>query len=178
MTVGAVQRPTLARRIGLPRHTVSDLLAILESRGLVRVAGDLDGFPGRSQFTYSLRANAALSLGFAVGATRLAGALCDISGTILAEHDAPVARTGAAGLMEQIAAMADALCREAGLPRFNVRHTAIGVPADIGERLAAHLASAWMHPIELLPSPTSLPDTIERSRQATLATLFGPSKIP
>jgi predicted NBD/HSP70 family sugar kinase len=131
MTVDSVQRPTLARQIGLPRHAVSDLLAILEGRGLIRVSGDLDGSPGRSQLTYSLRSSAALSLGFDVGGTKLAGALCDIRGTILAEHTIPTARTGAADLIEQIATMADALCREAGLPRFHVRNTAIGVPAAV-----------------------------------------------
>lgn len=131
MGSGPMQRPALARRIGLPRQTVSDLLASLESRGLVQVSGALDGLPGRSQLSYALRANAALALGFDVGGTKLAGGLCDMRGTVLAEMTEPTDRGGAEGLVAQIAAMAENLCRKAGLPRFHVRNSAIGVPAAI-----------------------------------------------
>ena len=137
MAVETAQRPALSRQIGLPRHTVSDLLANLESRGLVQTSGDLGGLPGRSQLTYALRPSAALSLGFDVGGTKVAGALCDIRGTILAEQSAPTALAGAAALVEQIAGMADRLCKQAGAPRFQVRNTAIGVPAAVHPQTGA-----------------------------------------
>lgn len=127
----AVQRPELSRVIGQPRHAVSDLLANLEIRGLVQVTGTADGLPGRSQQSYSLRSKAALALGFDVGGTKLAGALCDMRGTILAERTEPTSRNGADALVAQIAAMADALCSDCGLDRFHVRHTVIGMPAAV-----------------------------------------------
>jgi predicted NBD/HSP70 family sugar kinase len=126
-----LQRPELSRKIGLPRIAVSDLLANLEIRGMVQVAGSINGMPGRSQQFYTLRNTAALALGFDVGGTKLAGALCDMRGNILAERTVPTTRNGAAALVDQIATMANAMCADASLPRAHVRHTTIGLPAAV-----------------------------------------------
>tara|TARA_R110002020_G_scaffold70100_25_gene182024 strand:+ start:1171 stop:2262 length:1092 start_codon:yes stop_codon:yes gene_type:complete len=131
MAGGDVQRPMLSRQIGLPKHAISDLLAGLEIRGMVQVAGAFDGLPGRSQQSYTLRADAALALGFDLGGTKLAGALCDMRGTILAERVEATRRDGAADLVAQIATMADELCADADLPRLHVRQSVIGVPAAV-----------------------------------------------
>lgn len=134
MASPSLQRPALSRRIGLPRHSVSDLLGTLESRGFVHVAGTHDGLPGRSQLSYALRANAALAMGFDVGGTKISGAVCDMRGTLLAEHTEPSTRRGADALVTQIASIADRLCSHAGLPRYHVRNTTIGVPAAVDPR--------------------------------------------
>lgn len=131
MTTNALQRPALARRLNLPRQDVSDLLAKLESRGFVNVRGAQDGVPGRSQLAYSLRVDAALAMGFDVGGTKIAAALCDMRGKILQEHTEETQRGGAEEFVAQLAAIADRLCQRAELPRYQVRNTSIGVPAVV-----------------------------------------------
>ena len=127
----SLQRPALAQRIGLSRLAVSELLAGLEVRGLVQVEGRLGGAPGRSQLSYALKADAALVVGFDVGGTKIAGAIADLRGQLLAETTEPTVQSGAADLIAQLGRMTDALCRQAGVPRFRLRTGAIGIPAAV-----------------------------------------------
>lgn len=131
MEGASLQRPALAQRIGLSRLAVSELLAGLEVRGLVQVEGRLGGAPGRSQLSYALKADAALALGFDVGGTKIAGAIADLRGQVLAEATEPTAQSGAADLVAQLGSMTDALCRQAGVPRFRLRTGAVGIPAAV-----------------------------------------------
>ncbi|KQN75231.1 ROK family transcriptional regulator [Devosia sp. Leaf64] len=126
-----LQRPALAQRVGLSRLAVSELLATLETRGLVEVKGALGGTPGRSQLFYALRTDAALNVGFDVGGTKVAGAIADLRGVILAELTEPTVRTGLAGLVGQLSSMVDALCEKAQVPRYRLRAAGIGVPAAV-----------------------------------------------
>jgi len=126
-----LQRPALAQRVGLSRLAVSELLATLETRGLVEVKGALGGTPGRSQLSYALRTDAALNVGFDVGGTKVAGAIADLRGVILAELTEPTVRTGLAGLVGQLSSMVDALCEKAQVPRYRLRAAGIGVPAAV-----------------------------------------------
>ena len=127
----SLQRPALAQRIGLSRLAVSELLAGLEVRGLVQVEGMLGGAPGRSQLSYALKADAALVLGFDVGGTKIAGAIADLRGQVLAETTEPTVRSGTADLVAQLGSMTDTLCAEAGTPRFRLRTGAVGIPAAV-----------------------------------------------
>ncbi len=127
----SLQRPALAQRIGLSKLAVSELLAGLEVRGLVQVEGKLGGAPGRSQLSYALKADAALVLGFDVGGTKIAGAIADLRGQVLAETTEPTVQSGAADLVAQLGNMADTLCAEAGVPRFRLRMGAVGIPAAV-----------------------------------------------
>lgn len=126
-----LQRPALSQRVGLSKLAISELLASLEMLGMVRVEGQLGGAPGRSQLSYALQADAALVLGFDVGGTKVASAIADLRGQILAELTEPTAQTGAADLIAQLGRMAEALCRAAGMPRFRVRTATVGVPAAV-----------------------------------------------
>ena len=127
----SLQRPALAQRIGLSRLAVSELLAGLEVRGLVQVEGMLGGAPGRSQLSYALKADAALVLGFDVGGTKIAGAIADLRGQVLAETTEPTVQSGTADLVAQLGSMTDTLCAEAGTPRFRLRTGAVGIPAAV-----------------------------------------------
>lgn len=127
----ALQRPALAQRIGLSRLAVTELLADLEMRGLMHVEGALGGAPGRSHLSYALKADAALALGFDVGGTKVAAAIADLRGHILAETVEPTAQDGSAGLAAQLDRIADSLCESAGVPRFRLRMAAMGVPAAV-----------------------------------------------
>lgn len=153
MASASLQRPALSRRVGLPIHAVSDLLADLESRGFVQVTGAHGGMPGRSRLSYALRADAALAMGFDIGGTKIASALCDMRGKLLAEHTEPTSRNGADELVSQLAAIADRLCSQSGQPRFRVRNTVIGVPAAIDQSGRASLAGnlPGIEDVDLLP---------------------------
>jgi len=126
-----LQRPALAQRIGLSKLAVSELLAGLEVRGLVQVEGKLGGAPGRSQLSYALKADAALVLGFDVGGTKIAGAVADLRGQVLAETTEMTVQSGPADLVAQLSRMTDELCRAAGVPRFRLRTGAVGIPAAV-----------------------------------------------
>lgn len=127
----SLQRPAIAHRIGLSRLAVSELLAELEVRGLVQVEGALGGAPGRSQLSYAIRPDAALTLGFDIGGTKVAGAIADLRGRILAELTEPTAQDNALALVSQLDRMAGAMCEMADMPRFRLRRAAIGVPAAV-----------------------------------------------
>jgi predicted NBD/HSP70 family sugar kinase len=131
MTGEAQQRPALAQKIGLSRMAVSELLAGLETRGVVQVAGAIGGAPGRSQLSYAIKADAAMTVGFDVGGTKVAGALSDLRGHILAEITEPTVQTGADALVAQLARMTGQLCEMAQVPRFRLRVGAVGVPAAV-----------------------------------------------
>lgn len=137
MTDEPQQRPALGQKIGLSRMAVSELLAGLETRGLVQVAGAIGGAPGRSQLSYTIKADAAMTVGFDVGGTKVAGAISDLRGQILAELTEPTVRTGATGLVEQLGRMTTTLCETAGVPRFRLRVGAVGVPAAVHPETAA-----------------------------------------
>jgi predicted NBD/HSP70 family sugar kinase len=136
MAGDSLQRPALAQRIGLSKLAVSELLAGLEVRGLVQVEGMLGGAPGRSQLSYALKADAALVVGFDVGGTKIAGAIADLRGQVLAETTEMTVQSGAADLVAQLGRMTDALCREAGVPRFRLRKGAVGIPAAVHPQTA------------------------------------------
>lgn len=131
MTGEFLQRPALARRVGLSRLAVSELLAGLEVRGILKVSGALGGAPGRSQLSYALRSDAALALGLDIGGTKVAGAIADLRGTILAEATEPTEQGSSEDLMAQLDRMATRLCEAAGQPRLSLRSAAIGVPAAV-----------------------------------------------
>lgn len=131
MTDELQQRPALAQKVGLSRMAVSELLAGLETRGLVQVAGAIGGVPGRSQLSYAIKADAAITVGFDVGGTKVAGAICNLRGKIVAELTEPTGQSGAADLVTQLDRMTTALCEMGGVPRFRLRTGAVGVPAAV-----------------------------------------------
>lgn len=131
MTDELQQRPALAQKVGLSRMAISELLAGLETRGLVQVSGAIGGVPGRSQLSYAIKADAAMAVGFDIGGTKVAGALSDLRGQILAEVTEPTVQTGAADLVAQLGGMTTALCEAAGIPPLRLRVGAVGVPAAV-----------------------------------------------
>jgi hypothetical protein len=166
------QRPALCRELGLSRQLVSDLLAMLEIRGLVQVAGTFDGLPGRSKQSYALLANAALALAFELDGNTLSGTLCDMCGNIVAERTEPRGDAKAEGQLAQIATMANALCKDANLPRLHVRHTVIGMPGGNDLVSPDELNGAVLGCTASL-SAAGLTEALEASRQRMLEQLFG-----
>lgn len=179
-----IKRPALCRQLGLSRQLVSGLLATLEIAGLVHVEGSFDGVPGRSRQSYTLHADAILALGFEIGTTAVAGAICDMGGTLIAERTEPHCGAETQTVVAQLVAMADALCADAGVSRLHVRQTAVCMSATVDPRdpdtpnlspgglLVEPLELALFGPVCLV-SACRLP-ILEVSRQRMLAQLFGP----
>jgi predicted NBD/HSP70 family sugar kinase len=69
-----------------------------------------------------------------LGGTKLAAAMADTSGRIMAELTEPTDRRGGAHVAEQIAACADQLAQIAGIEVTRARHVMVGVPGAVNPR--------------------------------------------
>ncbi len=126
--LGPCSRADLARMSGLSKPTVSLALANVERCGLVRIAGQRTGVPGRSARLYELRPDAGLVLGLDIGLQYLRGALADLTGIIRAKASARARASSVTGRVAELIRLADALCAEAGLDRLAITQTVIGSP--------------------------------------------------
>ncbi|MBS0380316.1 MAG: ROK family protein [Proteobacteria bacterium] len=69
-----------------------------------------------------------------LGGTKLAAAIADTQGRIVAERTEPTDPRGAAHVAEQIAACADKLSQAAGIEVVQARHVMVGIPGAIDPR--------------------------------------------
>src|SRR5690348_17524906 len=83
---GPCSRAELARVSGLSKPTVSLALDNVERAGLVRIAGQRTGVPGRSARLYEIRPDAGVVLGLDIGHEYVRGASADLSGEIRARQ--------------------------------------------------------------------------------------------
>jgi len=81
--LGPCSRAELARVSGLSKPTVSLALDNVERAGLVRIAGQRTGVPGRSARLYEIRPDAGLVLGLDIGHEYVRGAIADLTGITL-----------------------------------------------------------------------------------------------
>lgn len=126
--LGSCSRAELARLSGLSKPTVSLALANVERSGLVRVAGQRTGVPGRSAWLYEITPDAGFVLGLDIGHQYLRGALADLTGEIRAKSSARTRASSVTGRVEELTRLADALCATAAVPRSAVTQTVIGSP--------------------------------------------------
>jgi predicted NBD/HSP70 family sugar kinase len=125
---GPCSRAELARVSGLSKPTVSLALANLERAGLVRLAGQRTGRPGRSALLYEIRPEAGFVLGLDIGLEYLRGAVCDLAGGVRARLSRAVAASSASGRLAELVRLADDLCARAGVPRGSITQTVVGSP--------------------------------------------------
>jgi predicted NBD/HSP70 family sugar kinase len=125
---GPYSRADLARVSGLSKPTVSLALANLERAGLVRLAGQRTGMPGRTALLYEVRPEAGFVLGLDIGLRYLRGAVADLAGEIRARLSVPVRAITVAGRVAELVELADELCARAGITRAAVIQTVVGSP--------------------------------------------------
>src|SRR5487761_1043294 len=125
---GPYSRADLARVSGLSKPTVSLALANLERAGLVRLAGQRTGMPGRTALLYEVRPEAGFVLGLDIGLRYLRGAVADLAGEVRARLSVPVHATTVGGRVAELVALADELCARAGITRAAVIQTVVGSP--------------------------------------------------
>ena len=151
--LGRCSRADLARLSGLSKPTVSLALANVERSGLVRIAGQRTGVPGRSARLYEIRPDAGFVLGLDIGLQYLRGALADLTGDIRAKASVRARASSITGRVAELIRLADVLCAEAGLDRPAVTQTVIGSPGVYDPRRNAMALtgqlSGWSRPAVL-----------------------------
>jgi predicted NBD/HSP70 family sugar kinase len=135
--VGPCSRADLARISGLSKPTVSQALANVERSGLVRIAGQRTGVPGRSALLYEIRPDAGFVLGLDIGQNYLRGALADLTGEVRAKHSAKTRASSVRGRVAELISLADSLCADAGVARSAITQTVIGSPGVYDPRRGA-----------------------------------------
>ena len=125
---GPCSRAELARVSGLSKPTVSLALDNVEQAGLVRIAGQRTGMPGRSARLYEIRPDAGLVLGLDIGHKYVRGAIADLSGEIRARSSMPARASSVRGRVAELTGLADMLCEKVGVARAAVTQTVIGSP--------------------------------------------------
>jgi predicted NBD/HSP70 family sugar kinase len=125
---GPCSRAELARVSGLSKPTVSLALDNVERAGLVRIAGQRTGMPGRSARLYEIRPDAGLVLGLDIGHEYVRGAIADLSGEIRARSSVRARATSVRGRVAELVGLADMLCQDAAVPRAAITQTVIGSP--------------------------------------------------
>lgn len=101
---GSISRAELARRTRLTRSTVSQVVADLIERNLVREEGPVKGGPGRRPVSLRYQAESQLVLGLDIGGTNIVAALGDLDGNILRHETWPLpAFSAAAPLLDWLA---------------------------------------------------------------------------
>jgi predicted NBD/HSP70 family sugar kinase len=125
---GPCSRAELARASGLSKPTVSLALGNVERAGLVRIAGQRTGVPGRSARLYEIRPEAGLVLGLDIGHEYVRGAIADLTGEIRTRESVRAHATSVRGRVAELVGLADLLCQNAGVTRSAITQTVIGSP--------------------------------------------------
>ncbi len=125
---GPYSRAELARVSGLSKPTVSLALANLERAGLIRLAGQRTGGPGRTALLYEVRPEAGFILGLDIGVRYLRGAVADLAGDVRARLSVPVRAVTVGDRVAELVELADELCARAGITRAEVTATVVGSP--------------------------------------------------
>jgi predicted NBD/HSP70 family sugar kinase len=140
-----ISRAEISRLAGISKPTVSLALQSLLDARLVREAEPDSSRPSYGAVYFEPVPDAAFVLGLDLGARFLRGAVCDLGGAIRARHDVEIRGADAAGALNAIATLHEALIDASGVSRDAIDGAVVGVPgvveADTGTlRLATNVS--------------------------------------
>lgn len=172
---GPCSRAELARVSGLSKPTVSLALGNVERAGLVRIAGQRTGVPGRTAQLYEIRPDAGLVLGLDIGHDYVRGALSGLSGEIRARSSLRARATSVKGRVAELVRLAEVLCAEAEVHRTAITQTVIGSPGVYDEardaiKLSGHLPG-WDRPAALAGLRDAFGPSLVMENDVAVATL-------
>ncbi|WP_042402595.1 ROK family transcriptional regulator [Streptacidiphilus carbonis] len=147
---GPLSRSQLGVLTGLSKPTASQLLARLESAGLVVPVGTTAGRPGPGAQLYEINPEAAFVAGLHVNPWRIRVAIADITGAVVGEYRLATPGRHAAGTVERVREAVSAAADAAGLDRSVLKQVVIGTPGALDPttgklRYAPHLPG-WHSP--------------------------------
>ncbi|GGJ37048.1 ROK family transcriptional regulator [Streptomyces brasiliensis] len=173
---GPLSRTRIGKLTGLSKPTASQLLARLESAGLVLATGTSEGRPGPNAQLYSVNPAAAYAAGLDVTPVRIRAAVADITGRTVGEFELPTpGRRPAHPVVRQVGDALDGAVKAAGLARDDVRRIVIGTPGAFDPntgrlRYASHLPG-WHSPSLLDELAAALPMPVEYENDVNLVAL-------
>jgi predicted NBD/HSP70 family sugar kinase len=164
LTGGPLTRAQLGEHTGLSKVTASQLLARLEERGLVQVAGELAGGRGPNAALYGVVPSAAYVAGMHVDLDEVSAGVADVTGRVVSEVS--VDPNGGENPVELVRGAIAAACRPAGVSPDALRALVIGTPGVLdpgtGEpRLAVNLPAWHEGVLNALRCDLGRPVTIE-----------------
>jgi predicted NBD/HSP70 family sugar kinase len=155
-----ISRAEISRRAGISKPTVSLALRSLLDAGLVREAAGNPSGPSYGAVFFEPVAEAALVLGFDVGARFLRAALCDLHGSVRARQDVELTGASAEAAVAAIASLREGLPAAAGLAHRPVDGVVVGVPGVV-EAGSSRLRLATNVPgLEGMPFAAELEDRL------------------
>ncbi|WP_165222918.1 ROK family transcriptional regulator [Affinirhizobium pseudoryzae] len=138
---GPTSRATLAKRTGLSKQTMSEVIRALEDAGWVQVNGIVSGKVGRSAVTYAVAEESAYGIGVDLGVTTIRIAVVSISGRIVHEIEHPTEGRAGEALIAYVQDLAEKLLHHAGIPFDKVLLGAVATPGVVDPQ-SGHLALA------------------------------------
>jgi len=165
-TGAPISRAEISRREGISKPTVSLALQSLLEAGLVREATEEPGGPRYGATFFEPVQEAALVLGFDLGARFLRGAVCDLTGTVRARQDVELPSPGVEEALDAIGSLRTSLVDAAGLRDELVDGVVVGVPGVVADGGRIELATnvPGLEEVDLggeLGSRLGLPVTLE-----------------
>ena len=164
LTGGPMTRAQLGEHTGLSKVTASQLLARLEERGIVAVAGELAGGRGPNAALYAVVPSTAYVAGLHVERDEISAGVADITGNVVARVS--VNPEDAADPVGLVRAAVQAACASAGVPAESLRAFVIGTPGVLDPRtgdprLAVNLPAWHEGVLDALRSDLGRPVTLE-----------------
>ncbi len=164
LTGGPMTRAQLGEHTGLSKVTASQLLARLEERGLVAVAGAQAGGRGPNAALYGVVPSSAYVAGLHVERDEVSAGVADVTGNVVTRIS--VDPNGAADPVALVRGAVLAACASAGVPPDALRAFVIGTPGVLDPRtgdprLAVNLPAWHEGVLDALRSDLGRPVTIE-----------------
>jgi predicted NBD/HSP70 family sugar kinase len=161
---GPMTRAQLGEHTGLSKVTASQLLARLEERGIVAVAGELAGGRGPNAALYAVVPSTAYVAGLHVEQHEISAGVADITGNVVTR--VAVNPSVAADPVAVVRGAVQAACREAGVPPDSLRAFVIGTPGVLDPRtgdprLAVNLPTWHEGVLDALRTDLGRPVTLE-----------------
>ncbi|HTR95646.1 MAG TPA: ROK family transcriptional regulator [Trebonia sp.] len=132
---GPLTRAQLSERTGVSKVTVSQMLARLEDRGLVMVAGEQAGGRGPNAALYSVVPSSAFVAGLYVESDLVSAAVADVTGNRVA--DISVDPNGADDPVGMVRQAIEQACERAGIDFSALSAVVIGSPGVLDPRTGA-----------------------------------------
>lgn len=164
LTGGPMTRAQLGVHTGLSKVTASQLLARLEERGIVAVAGELAGGRGPNAALYAVVPSTAYVAGLHVEQDEVSAGVADVTGNVVARIS--VNPSDAADPVALVRGAVLAACASAGVPPESLRAFVIGTPGVLDPRtgdprLAVNLPAWHEGVLDALRSDLGRPVTLE-----------------